>query len=487
MALSPHPGCRRRRRSAGSRVATIALTSALLASTAVVGIPSPADAASQVSEERLWGADRYETATEIATEFVDEVGPIDTVIVASGEAFADALAATPLSRVLDAPILLTPPGVLAESTRDFIERHRVAEIIIAGGPQSISVDVESALNRLIDGVAERLEGDNRYRTVTNIAREIDADKIGSFCGDGRRTALLATGVTFADALALSPLAFAGPHPVLLTNPDRLSGAVADFVGDYEISQVIIAGGPAAIAPSVEDELTDLGIRVRRLWGQDRFETAVEIAEVSSDNCFDTDHFGLADGWKFPDALVGGTLLGLTQAPLLLTEPALPEATRAFLGGPIPDRGTVRLTIFGGPAAVAPSAADKAVDALQGLTRDCDPRADVPGVPRDLAVAPFDGGLVVSWRPPVAVGDDAPTGYELRYRPAGGQWTTIRGAQSPTEISGLRNGTLHEVQVRADGDDYRVWTPSAWVTPSAAVGTAVAASSLPHCPPQPAAA
>lgn len=445
---------------------------------AVVGIPTPADAASRVTEDRLWGADRYETAAEIATGFVNEVGPIDTVIIASGEAFADALAATPLSRVENAPILLTPPDALAESTRAFIERHRVTEIIIAGGPQSVSDDVEDSLNGLIDGVAERLEGANRYRTVTNIAREIDADKIGSFCGDGRRTALLATGVTFADALALSPLAFAGPHPVLLTNPERLSRAAEDFVLDYDIDQVIIAGGPAAIAPAVEDELVDLDIRVRRLWGRDRFGTAVEIAEVLSDSCFETDHFALADGWKFPDALVGGTLLGLTRAPLLLTEPVLPDATRAFLGGPIPDRDTVRLTIFGGPAAVAPSVAGEAVDALRGLARDCDPRTDEPGAPRDLAVSPFDEGLVVSWTPPSTVGSDAPTGYRLRFRPAGGEWTTMSDVHSPTEITGLQNRTLYEVQVRADGDQYRVWTPSAWATPSSAVGTAIAAASDP---------
>ena len=452
------------------RLLPVAAT-ALLASTAIAGVGTSAGAASRVDTDRLWGADRYETAAEIAAEFVAGSSSFDTVIVASGEAFADALAATPLSSVLDAPILLSSPDELPDATRDFIERHRVTRIIIAGGTESISDDVSDALDRLINGTPERLEGANRFRTVTNIAREIDADEIGSFCGDGRRTALLATGETFADALALSPLAFWGPHPVLLTRPDRLSAAVEDFVVDYDIEQVVIGGGPAAIAESVADELRSLDIRVQRLWGQDRFGTAVEIARTLTDRCFDTDEFGLADGRKFPDALVGGALLGRSRAPLLLSEPTLPDATREFLGGPIPDAGTVTLTIFGGPAAVADSVAGAAVDALRGLNRDCDPRTDRAGVPRDLAVVPIDRGLRASWRSPAVIGGSGPTGYRVRYRPAGGQWTTMRDVNSPAEITGLRNATLYEVQVRADGDSYGVWTPSAWATPSSAAATA----------------
>ena len=459
MALRPH--LRQRR--------PLLAAAAMLAVTAAAGIGTPAGAASRVESERLWGADRYETAAEIAEEFVSLAGSTDTVIVASGEIFADALAATPLASVLNAPILLSPPDELHEATRDFIERHRVDEIIIAGGTEAISDQVEDSLADLIDGVPERLEGVNRYRTVTNIAREIDADDIGTFCGDGLRTALLATGETFADALALSPLAFSGPHPVLLTRPDRLSGAVEEFVVDYEISQVVIAGGPAAVSESVADELEDLGIEVRRLWGQDRFETAVEIARTLTDRCFDTDEFGLADGWKFPDALVGGTLLGRLRAPLLLSEPVLPDTTRGFLRGPIPDSGTVTLKVFGGPAAVSDTVVDAAIDALRGVDRDCDPRTDEPGVPRNFSVEPRDQGLLISWRPPANIGGSGPSGYRVRYRPAGGQWTTMRDVDSPTEITGLQNTTLYEVQVRADGGSYGVWTPSAWATPSTRVG------------------
>ena len=453
-----------------------AAAAVLLASTAIVGIAHTAGAASRVDMDRLWGADRYETAAAIAEEYASAAGPIDTVIVASGESFADALAATPLARVHSAPILLSPSDALHPATRSFIERHRVDDIIIAGGTNAVSVEVENLLASLISGRPERLEGADRYRTVVNIAREIDASQIGSFCSDGRRTALLATGEKFADALALSPLAYAGPHPVLLTPPDELHAAVEDFVADYAIEQILIAGGPVAIADSVEAELAAAGVRVRRMWGQDRFETAAEIAGTLADRCFGSDEFGLADGRKFPDALVGGALLGLRRAPLLLAEPVLPDATRGFLAGPIPDAGTVGLTIFGGPAAVSDTAAATAADALRGLDRDCDPRTDAAGVPRDVTVLPLNGALEIRWEAPATVGSSGPSGYRIRYRPVGGNWVTMQGVSSPATIPGLQNAVLHEVQVRADGSGYEVWSPSSYATPSDARGAAASSPS-----------
>ncbi|WP_419855796.1 cell wall-binding repeat-containing protein [Candidatus Poriferisodalis sp.] len=467
MARRPHHGRVRPLR---------AVTALLLAATAIVGVGNTAGAASRVDSDRLWGADRYETAAKIAKEYADSAGPIDTAIVASGESFADALAATPLARVRNAPILLSPPDELHAATRSFIQRHRIDNIVIAGGTAAISDDVEDALAGLISGRPERLEGSDRYRTVVNIAREIDADEIGGYCGDGRRTALLATGEKFADALALSPLAYSGPNPVLLSESDRLPASVRNYLVDYTIKQVVIAGGTAAIADSVEAEISALGITVERLWGRDRFETAAEIAEELADRCYGSDEFGLADGRNFPDALVGGALLGLRRAPLLLSEPALPDATRRFLAGPVPDAGTVQLTIFGGPAAVSDSAAAAAADALRGLDRECDPRTDAPGVPRDVTVQPRNGALEIRWKAPATVGSSDPSGYRIRYRPVGGQWITERDVSSPATISGLQNTALYEVQVRADGSGYEVWSPSSYATPSDAVG--VAAPSAP---------
>ena len=434
----------------------------------VAGAVVPVMAAERANVERHWGQDRYETAAEIAEEFTTASSGVDTVIVASGLAFADALAATPLARVLNAPILLTEPDELPEATREFIDRNGIRNVVIAGGTGSVSFDVSKALGTLTGSTPERLAGSSRYRTAARIARKVAASGIGDFCDDGHRTVLLATGETFADAMALSPLAFAGPHPVLLTEPDRLVEPLQSFLDDFGVEQVVVAGGPAAIHESVTDDIADLGIQVRRIWGRDRFATAVGIAEALTGRCFEADEFGLADGRKFPDAMVGGTILGQRTAPLLLSEPLLPDATRQFLAGPVPDADDVTLTVLGGRVAVTESAADEAIAALRGDERDCDPSVDVPGAPRELTIASRDGGLIVTWEPPESSDGNAPDSYTLRYRRAPDDgWEELRDVTSPLEIDMLENRTLYEVRAQALGNGFGGWTPSGYATPSSA--------------------
>ena len=102
----------------------------------------------------------------------------------------------------------------------------------------------------------------------------------------------------------------------------------------------------------------------------------------------------------------------------------------------------------------------------------------------MTVLPLDGGLEIRWMAPARVGNSDPSGYRVRYRPVGGHWVTMRNVSSPATVSALQNTALYEVQVRADGSGYEVWSPSSYATPSHAVGTAAAAHWLPNCPPQP---
>ena len=350
--------CKRR---LGAGLSTAVLISAMLA---VIG-PVPTAAATNASTERLWGPDRYATAAEIARVYVSEAGAVDTVIVVGGLGFADALAATPLARVLHAPILLTTPQELAAPAREFIGGLSLSKVVIIGGPEAVSFAVESELAALTGVVPQRHAGANSHATVAAAARAMGRERVGDYCGDGRRTALLATSSTFADALALSPLAYAGPHPVLLTEPEALSDEVREVLVEFGIAQVIIAGGTAAVSQQVEDTLRDdLGVRIARLWGADRFETAVEIAEALTLGCFGTDQFGLADAWNFPDALVAGPLLGHRKSPLLLAAPDGGTSTHRYLEGPSPHPDAVKVTVLGGPAAVSEATVRAALVALE---------------------------------------------------------------------------------------------------------------------------
>ena len=350
-----------------------------------IGITTPADAAAPlVSLQRLAGATRYETATSIAARYVADRGrespsvEVDTVVLTSGEDrhFGYALAVPPLARNLDAPLLITPPDELPSTVSRFLDNNDIDRVVIVGGPDVVSSSIDSQLRD--EGYdTDRISGGDAYATAVSVAEQVGstAGRPGSYDRYGP-TVLIATGENFADALALGALAYEGQHPVLLTPRAELHSEVAGFLRSADVDHAIIAGGTAAVSRSVEDAIEDLGVSVQRLAGDDRYETATEIAEelVDSGNasrCFDGSAVGLAHGRRSPDAIVSGPLLGVRCAPLLLTETdRLDRATQRFLRHddylPGDDEGRLRMMVFGGEAAVSAGTAD---DARRAATLD----------------------------------------------------------------------------------------------------------------------
>lgn len=368
----------RRRTRLGRVLAALAVASTVL----VLGHDPAQGAAAEVDSTRLSGSTRYETAVEIAENYVDEVesdssrSTVDTVILTSGEDqhFAYALPTPALSRLHEAPLLLTPPDELHASVTTFLTRHNITSVYIVGGPGVVSDEVESSITAISGIAVTRIEDVDEYATAVEVAELVgwSPGSPGEIRGEGR-TALLATGEAFADALAAGPLAYRGEHPILLTRSSELPAAVSTFLSDSSTEHVIILGGNAAVSAAVEDDVTRLGITVERWRGSDRFGTAVDIAEAllgfdTPQECFeDSGDVGLAYGWRSPDAIVSGPLLGELCAPLLLTElDTLPSVVEDFLESDDfvtgDADGKLRFTVFGGSAAVSNRALDEAADA-----------------------------------------------------------------------------------------------------------------------------
>ena len=99
---------------------------------------------------RIYGADRYKTAVEIAKAFKSNLNKdVDTIVLASGEDYPDALCAGPLASSKNAAILLTKSKTLNEDTKEYIKANtNIKNIIIVGGERSISSSVEDELRTL---------------------------------------------------------------------------------------------------------------------------------------------------------------------------------------------------------------------------------------------------------------------------------------------------------------------------------------------------
>ena len=104
-----------------------------------------------------------------------------------------------------------------------------------------------------------------------------------------------------------------------------------------------------------------------------------------------------------------------------------------------------------------------------------PVANPPSRPLAPRVAAGDGRLEVSWSAPADNGA-AITGYEVRYRRAGGSWErwAHEGTGTTTTITGLANDTSYEVEVRAvNSEGAGEWSEGATGTPAAAAAAPAA--------------
>src|SRR4051812_33295168 len=199
-----------------------------------------------VTMTRLAGTDRFETATEVAKAAFPTGS--DTVVVASGRSFPDALAGA----ALGLPVLLTESTFLPESTAAAIDDLGATHAIILGGTASVDEQVQHSIDQHVDDTT-RLAGNDRYATAADTATSVGSSNIGTV--DGKKTAIIATGHDFADALAGGPLATGGTKtlPVLLVGDD-VPQPTSDALDALGIEQVLILGGTGAVPTSVQTEL-----------------------------------------------------------------------------------------------------------------------------------------------------------------------------------------------------------------------------------------
>ncbi|SEN71535.1 Putative cell wall binding repeat 2 [Peptostreptococcus russellii] len=98
---------------------------------------------------RIAGNNRYETAVEIARSYKPVLKKnINTVVIVDGTNYPDALASGTAAVHNNAAILLTEPNSLDENTKNYIIDNNIKNIIIVGGENSVSSNVEKELKSL---------------------------------------------------------------------------------------------------------------------------------------------------------------------------------------------------------------------------------------------------------------------------------------------------------------------------------------------------
>ena len=289
---------------------------------------------------RLAGGNRFETAFKVADAMKAQLGidKFESVIVASGVNFADALSGSYLAAVKNAPILLSySTDAINDSVKDYIRANLKdgGMVYILGGTSAVPASMESGLESY---QVKRLAGNDRFGTNLAILKE---------AGVEGKDILVCTGVDFADSLSAS----AAQQPILLVWRE-LTGAQRAFLETVS-GNLYVIGGTGAVSNALMAQVGEYG-HTSRLGGGNRFETSVLIAEAFFP---DAKAAVVAYAWGFPDGLCGGPLAAVMDAPLVLTMNCYEEAAAKYTT----ENGIVRGVVLGGEALIS----QESVNALLG--------------------------------------------------------------------------------------------------------------------------
>ncbi|HWQ89563.1 MAG TPA: N-acetylmuramoyl-L-alanine amidase [Desulfitobacteriaceae bacterium] len=177
--------------------------------------------------ERIGGADRYETSILLARKINS-----DSLILANGDDFPDALSAAAYAGIQQIPIVLTS-RILPSSVCRYYQDTQPQHLLVIGG-ESVVPSQELTKNKLT--VETRLGGRDRYETNA---------KVISYMKDSCKSndLFLASGITFPDAVAGTVLASRMNAPLLLTEKEDIPSAVYCLLREHMVIE------PPPVSPS----------------------------------------------------------------------------------------------------------------------------------------------------------------------------------------------------------------------------------------------
>jgi putative cell wall-binding protein len=385
---------------------------------------------------RIFGQDADGTAAaELASVFppTGSTCPASgSVVLATDQNFPDALSASYLAAGLGTGVLLTPTAALSSVTSAALRLEGISHVYIVGGPLAVSANVVSQLQGTqafncggttgitnsagpVNLAVTQVFGQTQYDTAQTVAQYLGAGGVGKGAFGGgyptnpagtsayntttglsgtvapassvaTPTAILATGQTFPDAMAASAMSYAKKWPILLTQQASLAAQAASAIANLGIKQVVVMGGPVAIADAVVTKLATLGVSVVRIAGTDYTNTAQLLAQFELSTTINPSGQATGLGWAdlganpntygvnvargdfFADALAGSVVGGVNHAPIVLTltpnslGTGIPALFTAEAGLPLPNQVDL-VTILGGPEAVTPATASAVLAAI----------------------------------------------------------------------------------------------------------------------------
>jgi subtilisin family serine protease len=169
--------------------------------------------------------------------------------------------------------------------------------------------------------------------------------------------IVASGRSFPDSLAASPLASYLDSPILLVKND-LTESVKKELKRLNPSHVLIIGGKSAVSNEMEEGIRGLNVYTQRISGIDRYETAVAINNLIP---FTTNKAFVVSGENYPDALSIASYSGSKLYPVLFVQKdKVPSSVKKYIN----EKVITKPYVIGGTAAIGKEITEE----LQGELR-----------------------------------------------------------------------------------------------------------------------
>jgi putative cell wall-binding protein len=141
--------------------------------------------------------------------------------------------------------------------------------------------------------------------------------------------------------------------LLLTRQAAVDEATIDELDRLAVADVYVIGGADVVSNDVLFQLTsELGVTSHRIFGDDRYETSVAIAEKMDSllgGVYTVDRAFFTRGDNFPDALAVGPVAATSMSPILLVPT---DSIPAAIADAVNDLDIKSGVIVGGPDVVS---------------------------------------------------------------------------------------------------------------------------------------
>ncbi|MGL4731159.1 MAG: cell wall-binding repeat-containing protein [Clostridium sp.] len=195
-----------------------------------------------------------------------------------------------------------------------IKGKKIIALCIAG---ILSLNVSPAFAIEQKQNNKRFAGENRIETSIKVANEFYENNSSEY---NRAILSPAGNKNLVDSLTVAPLAYMLKAPILLSDcKDTINEETLKALKDNNVKEVYISTGKGVLSEEVEFILRARGISVKRLGGENRYKTALNVFNEYKSLGGDYNDVCVVSGNSIPDALSIAPIAARRSMPILLTD------------------------------------------------------------------------------------------------------------------------------------------------------------------------